>query len=191
MFIACQQEERKPQNEPRLSDSSSPQTRQEETQIREENSAGQYSLPELDTIPTVPLALDVFRSNGELFLLDSLSLEMSQLTFTEGTIDTFFLSTARRYVACLKVIEIVDSPGEWEPDVDPPDERIHSILIIDIPERRIVREIRPSDWNQHFQSWISKSRFHFISVGGFDVSGFYVYDIIRDSVQHLPYGATE
>src|SRR3990172_12035668 len=190
-FLACQKSKQTSYSQSSSSDSLKPELRVIDSivtsskPILKEGVVLEHSFPELDTLVTPPLRLSVFRIQGELFVVDSLTLQTKQLTFTKGKIDTFFLSPSRKYAACLKVIRTVDTPGEWEPGESPYVTDICAIVVVTLPSGTIIREIHPSDFDLQFTRWISNSRFHYTTSDGFAVSSFYVFDAIRDTLQLL------
>ena len=187
-FIACQSQ--KPKDSPAQVSDTTISVAHTNEQLPEEPGHANHSLPELDTATVPPQPLSLFRGNGEIYLVDSLASQITQLTFTGARIDTFFISPNRKYVACLKVVAIAKEPGEWG-DEEPPDARRYSILVVAIPKGAIIRELTTTDFNLYFTKWISNSRFHYTTNDGFAVSEFYVYDAFRDSLQLLRYGAEE
>jgi hypothetical protein len=146
-------------------------------------------LPELDTLPSPENPFRVVLKSREAFLVDSTSGATQQLTNTDGSIEEVSGSPNGRYVACMKIVDYVDSPGEYEPGEKVPKEAIHHLLVMSLPSGTIIREIPPpEDMFILSDRWISNSRVLFETADGFAVGGFFVYDAFRDSLQKVPYG---
>jgi hypothetical protein len=159
--------------------------------LRDENAISvSHSLRELDTDSISKYQISIFRSKEEIFRIDSFTSQIKQISFTNGKIDTFFLSPNRKYVACIKIVVIGKEPGLWEGE-EAPNAARYGILVINTLDNSVVREIRTSQWNLCIDKWISNSRLLYTTDDGFAVSDFYIYDALRDTLQRLPYGSEE
>ena len=57
------------------------------------------------------------------------SLGSRQITNTDGKIDELHRSPDGRYIAYLKIVEFVESPGLWEEGEEVPKEPVHHLVI--------------------------------------------------------------
>lgn len=146
-------------------------------------------LAEADTIPSPPVSVHPTLNNREVFLVDSVTGTMEQLTFTQGNVDEVSISPNGKYLAYIKVVDYVDSPGEYQEGQTVPEDAVHAIVVVNLASGKTTREIpAPEDIFISFDRWISDSRFLFETGDGFAVGGFYVYDAFRDSLQKVKYG---
>jgi len=155
------------------------------------NPPGEPSLPlaEADTLAEPHYADSLFLRNGELWAVNPASKREQMITETSSQIDQFFISDTRKYVVCLRRVDLIDSPGIYAEGEEPPKEPIHDVLVLNLLSKKSIRQFAvPQDVFVSFDRWISKSRFVFWCNDGFAANATYVYDAYRDSLQEVYYG---
>ena len=117
------------------------------------------------------------------------SLGSRQITNTDGKIDELHRSPDGRYIAYLKIVEFVESPGLWEEGEEVPKEPVHHLVIQNLESQEILREIPPPrDIFIHLDKWLTKHRVLFVTTNGYAVNDFYMYNVSKDSLHTVPYG---
>ncbi len=126
-----------------------------------------------------------FLKEGEIWTSDIQGEEIKQLTDTDGKIEDFLFSPTLEYVAYSKIIKYVDEPGLWE-EGESPQRAVTSIVIEKLKDHSILEEIFPSDWI-YISKWISAKKLIYYESSGFDIAGFFEYDIQRGAVEQIDY----
>lgn len=109
-----------------------------------------------------------------------------KLTNTSSKVEGFLFSPDFRYLAYAKIVEEADEPGLWDDTTNIPKKNICSIVILNLRDNRIVREIMGRNFYWiYMERWMHDMRLMYHSSDGFAVSGEYIYDPETDSVQEL------
>ena len=126
-----------------------------------------------------------FLKKGEVWISDIQGKEVKKITNTEGKVENFVFSPALEYIAYSKIIKYVDEPGLWE-GKEVPKCPVSSIVIKNLIDGTIVKEIFPSEWI-HITKWVSSDKLLYHESSGFDVSGFCEYDIQEGVITRMEY----
>ena len=133
----------------------------------------------------------IFLKNGEVWITDKDGQKMEQITKTKGKVENFLFSPTLRYLAYSKIIKYIDSPGIFEAGETVPKEAVCSIVIMDLKNKNILREIMPQldvlDEFIYLLNWLPKERLLFYGSSGFDVAEFYRYDVQKNTLIELNY----
>lgn len=129
-----------------------------------------------------------FLKNGEVWVSDLGGQKMKQITSDSGKVDDFQFSPSLKYLAYARIIGYKDEPGLWD-DTDKVSQRaVCSIKIMNLATGNIIKEIIPTEdpW-LYISKWLPREKLHYYSSSGFDVSGFYTYDIQKDFKEETDY----
>lgn len=135
-----------------------------------------------------------FIKAGEVWISDPDGRGMEQITSDSGKVDDYLFSPSLNYLAYARIISYVDEPGLWEDSEKVPQRAVCSIRIFDPAAHKIVKEIMPTEDTWIYMSkWLPGGKLLYYSASGFDVSGYYVYDIQKDAKEEFEYnlGSTE
>jgi hypothetical protein len=146
-----------------------------------------HPLQEGDTLAEASDSRKYFLRNSELWTIDTLSNDETQITFTRGKIHKFYCSPSTKYVACLHEVAITKEPGIFEHN-KAPDRSIYSIMVIRLADGKLIREFdSPPNFDQflEFGRWLSKSRLFCYTSDGFAIGTGFLYDAFRDSLQQV------
>jgi len=127
--------------------------------------------------------------NNELFITDSSNQVTGKLFETAAKIMDFSISPGKKMIAFEKEIGQVEDSGDFDDTEDVPLVSVCSIVLYDIENHSIMKEIFPEkyDFFIRIYSWPGDYFLSFVSCGFFDVSGIYVYDVKQDTVIDLNY----
>ena len=89
-----------------------------------------------------------FLKDGEVWIVDQSGQNIKQLTNTKGKVEDFYFSPSLKYLAYHKILKYVKEPGIWEKE-EAPMSAVWSIVIIDLKNQKILKEIKP-----HEQEWL-------------------------------------
>jgi len=129
-----------------------------------------------------------FLKNGEVWITNEDGHKMKQLTNTNKKIQDFLFSPTLRYLAYSKIIKYVDEPGLWEEGEEIPKKAVCSIVIIDLKNQNTVKEIMPQEGNWVYPAkWLPEEKFLYYGASGFDVWGFFEYDVQTNIEKELDY----
>jgi Tol biopolymer transport system component len=126
-----------------------------------------------------------FLKKGEVWISDIQRKELKKVTNTEGKVENFLFSPTLQYIAYSKIIKYVDEPGLWKKG-EAPKRPVSSIVIKNLIDGTIIKEIFPSEWI-HITKWRSADKLFYHESSGFDVSGFFEYDIRKGNVNRIDY----
>ena len=130
-----------------------------------------------------------FLLDGEVCLAGIEGGDVKALTQTDGKVVDFRLAPDLRHIAYSKVTGEVAAVGLFEEGEEVPMTEIWSIVIVNLATMEAVHEITPEyDWLE-FGRWAESERLLYYSSSGFDVSGFYQYDLQSNTVSDLDYHA--
>lgn len=129
-----------------------------------------------------------FLKNGEVWISDLSGQQMKQITSDSGKVDDFLFSPLLRYLAYAKVIGSADEPGLWDDTEKVSQRAVCSIIIIELETKRIIKEIMPTEdtWI-YISKWLPEDRLLYYGSSGFDVSGFYIFNIQKDIKEEIDY----
>lgn len=164
-------------------------SKKDATNVEEPEYKEMQPLPEADTLFSFPYHLAFYLKDSEVWATDTIAHIDQQLSFTQGNVDTFFVSPTKKYVLCQHITGSVKSPGIFEEGEDPGEEPVYSLMTIRTSDKKILRDFdAPLDLFLYFERWLSESQFLCSTSDGFAVGFFFVYDAYRDSLQRVPYG---
>ena len=129
-----------------------------------------------------------FLKYGEVWVSDFDGQKIKQITSDSGKVDDFLFSPSLKYLAYAKIIGYTDEPGLWDDTEKVPQRAVCSILIMELETRKIIKEIMPTEdiWI-YISKWLPEEKLLYYSASGFDVSGFYAYDIQEDNKEEIDY----
>ena len=129
-----------------------------------------------------------FLKDGEVWICDLHGKEMKQITNDSGKVDDFLFSPNLKYLAYAKIVDYVDEPGLWEDSEKVPQRAVCSIVIMDLGTQEIKRQRMPTEdtWI-YISKWLPGDKLLYYSASGFDVSGFYAWDIRSGSKEEIEY----
>ncbi len=129
-----------------------------------------------------------FLRNGEVWIIDKDGQGIEQVTETTGIVEEFLFSPTFKYLAYSKIIDYVDEPGLWEEDEKVAQRAVCSIVIMALHDEKIVKEIMPPEHNWIYPSkWLPGDKLFYYAASGFDVWGFFEYDIQKGIEGELDY----
>lgn len=129
-----------------------------------------------------------FLKDGEVWISDLGGNQSEQITSDSGRVDDFLFSPSLGYLAYARIIEYRDEPGLRSDSDKVPQVPVCSIVIMDLRTREIMKEIMPpADPWIYMSKWLPDDKLLFYSSSGFDVSGFYTYDLKNDIEKELDY----
>ena len=126
-----------------------------------------------------------FLKEGEVWISDIQGKGIKKITNTEGKVENFLFSPTLEYIAYSKINKYVDEPGIWE-ESEAPKRPVSSIVIKNLIDGTIIKEIFPSEFI-YINKWKSANKLLCYESSGFDVFGFYEYDIPKDIVTQIDY----
>jgi hypothetical protein len=128
-----------------------------------------------------------FLKDGEVWIVNRDGSRQQKITETSGKIERFLFSPKLNFIAYSKIIKSVEEPGLWEKG-EAPMTTICSIVIVNTESQKIIKEIMPpeSDWI-YPAKWISDETLLFYASSGFDVWGFFEYDIQKKREREIDY----
>lgn len=119
-----------------------------------------------------------FLSDGEVWVCDRDGRRVEQLTKTAGRVEDFLFCPALKYVSYSQIIKYVDEPGLWEEGERIPQRAVCSIVVMELKDEKVLKEIMPPKDNWIYPvKWLPNERLLFYGASGFDVWGFFEYDI--------------
>ena len=129
-----------------------------------------------------------FLRNGEVWVSDKDGRGIKQITKTTGKIEDFLFSPTLKYLSYSKIIKYVDEPGLWEEEEKVPQRAVCSIVIMELRNQKLLREIMPpeDDWI-YPAKWLPDEKLLFYGASGFDVWGFFEYDIHKGTEEEIDY----
>lgn len=129
-----------------------------------------------------------FLKNGEVWVSDLGGQKMKQITSDSGKVDDFLFSRSLKYLAYAKIIGYEDEPGLWADTEKVPQRAVCSIVIMELKAQKVIKEIMPTEdrWI-YISKWLPEEKLLYYSSSGFDVSGFYTYDIQKDTKEEIDY----
>lgn len=128
-----------------------------------------------------------FLLDGDIHLSDIEGGDIKRLTQTDGKVEDFRFSPDLKYLAYTKVSGMVEDVGLWEDGEEVPLTEIWSIVIVNLGTMTKVTEIEPDGEWLYFGKWSTPDKLLYYSSSGFDVSGFYHYDALTNSIRELDY----
>lgn len=129
-----------------------------------------------------------FLKNREIWISDVKGKNQKQITSDSVKVDDFKFSPSLKYLAYTKILKYIDEPGLWNDSESVPQKTVCSIVIMDLQNQKIIKEIMPTEdtWI-YISKWLPDKKLLYYSSSGFDVSGFYVYDIQNDLKKEVEY----
>ena len=119
-----------------------------------------------------------FLSDGEVWVSDKDGRRIKQITKTTGRIEDFLFSPTLKYLSYSQIIKYVDEPGLWEEGEKIPQRAVCSIVIMELRDQKILKEIMPPEDSWIYPAkWLPDEKLLFYGASGFDVWGFFEYDI--------------
>lgn len=103
----------------------------------------------------------------------------SKITSTDGKIDGYLLSPDKRYVAYSIIVGQRNDVGLYEDSEDIPQVPVHNVVVMDIEQKKQLREIKPPSEIDPFiyaKRWISNEELLLYDADGIAVSRYYFYD---------------
>lgn len=129
-----------------------------------------------------------FIKNGEVWISDEDGSNLKQITGDSVKVEDFQFSPSLKYLAYTKILKYVDEPGLWDDSEDIPQKAVCSIVIINLQNQKIIKEIMPTEGTWIYISrWLPDSNLLYYSSSGFDVSGFYSYDVQKNIKKEIDY----
>lgn len=126
--------------------------------------------------------------NGDIWISKTDGQIIKPITKTNGKIEAFLFSPGLRYLAYSKIIKYVDEPGLWEEGEEVPKRAVCSIVILNLENGNILKEIKPSEGNRIYPTkWLPNEKLLFYAASGFDVCGFFEYDIKKEIETEIDY----
>ena len=129
-----------------------------------------------------------FLKDGEVLVSDSKSENPKQITSDSGKVEDFQFSPSLKYLAYSSIIRYEDEPGLWEDTEKVPQKAVCSIVIMELQTKKIVKEILPAEdtWI-YISRWLPNNILLYYGSSGFDVSGFYLFDIKNNVKKEIEY----
>ncbi len=129
-----------------------------------------------------------FIKNGEVWVSDINRQKMKQITNDSGKVDDFLFSPSLKYLAYARILRYEDEPGLWDDTDKVPQRPVCSIKIMDLATGNIIKEILSTEdtWI-YISKWLPGEKLYYYSSSGFDVSGFYTYDMHKDLNEKIDY----
>jgi hypothetical protein len=130
-----------------------------------------------------------FLRDREVWIVDRDGRNARQVTQTNGSLkepDPYFLfSLSFRYRAHCKFLKY-SAEFDEETNKQVPGRAVTSIVITDLTTQKTVKEILPPEGNYVYPDhWLPNDRLLFHESSGFDVSGFFEYDVKRNGQREL------
>ena len=143
--------------------------------------------PEIKSALIQPRLPFWFIQDGEVCVAKEDGSDIKPITQTEGKVDDFCISPFFKHLAFTREFGMVDGIGLYEDGEEIPQVPIYSIVITKMPGGEELAEIRPEgDW-LHPVQWTTDERLFYYTSSGYDISGFYEYDITTGNVRSLEY----
>lgn len=119
-----------------------------------------------------------FLSDGEVWVSDKDGRGIKQITKTTGRVEDFLFSPTLKYLSYSQIIKYVDEPGWWEEGEKIPQRAVCSIVIMELKDQKVLKEIMPPEDSWIYPAkWLPDEKLLFYGASGFDVWGFFEYDI--------------
>jgi len=129
-----------------------------------------------------------FLSDGEIWVSDKDGWRIKQITKTTGKIEDFLFSPTLKYLSYSQIIKYVDEPGLWEEGERMPQRAVSSIVIMELRDQKVLKEIMPPEGSWIYPAkWLPDEKLLFYGASGFDVWGFFEYDIQTGMEGELDY----
>lgn len=129
-----------------------------------------------------------FLRNGEVWIFDRGGQRIKQVTKTTGKVEGFLFSPTLKYLAYSKIIKYIDEPGLWEEGEKIPQRAVCSIIIMELGNQKILKEIMPTENNWIYPAkWLPGEKLLFYGASGFDVWGFFEYDVQKNVEREIDY----
>lgn len=129
-----------------------------------------------------------YLKDGEVWTCDKKGRAIIQITKTGNKVDAFLFSPTQKYLAYSRVIKFVDEPGLYEDGKQIPQRALCSIVIMELESQKTVREIDPPDCSWIYPvKWLFNDTLLFYEGSGFDVSGFFEYDVQNNIKREVEY----
>ena len=129
-----------------------------------------------------------FLRNGEVWIIDKDGQGLKQVTKTNGIVEEFLFHPTLKYLAYSKIIDYADEPGLYEEGEKVAQRAICSIVILALHDGKIVKEIMPPEHNWiHTSKWLPGEKLFYYAASGFDVWGYFEYDIQKGIEGKLDY----
>jgi len=131
-----------------------------------------------------------FLRGGEIWIVDQEGKNIRRVTDTGGKVEDFLFAPSLKYLAYSRRIKTVEEPGLWERGEEPPRRSVCSLAIQDLRNQKTLYEMVPpeGEWI-NADKWMPKELLLGHSSSGFDVSGFFVVDVLapKSSPRDLDY----
>lgn len=113
-------------------------------------------------------------SNSEVYFYDLDHRDTLRLTNTQHNVTAFALSADKRFLAYSKKFKMVEEPGNWDSIV--PQIPVCSIVMMDLEQQKIIKEIFPSEYEWiEIEYWINSSELLCTMDCRFSVDGVYLF----------------
>lgn len=130
----------------------------------------------------------VFLREGEIWIGGKDGCGQEQLTETAEKIEDYLFSESLEYLAYTRVIDYVSEPGLWDEEEEIPQRAVYSITVMELKTQRILKEIVPPDSTWYYLlNWLPENKLLFSESSGFDVGGFFIFDVKENTIQELDY----
>jgi hypothetical protein len=128
-----------------------------------------------------------FLKEGEVWIINRSGREQDKVTDTGGKIERFLFSPGLNLMAYSKILEWVEEPGLWE-EGEVPMKAVCSIAIMNTETRKVVKEIMPPGDSWIYPAkWLPEEILLFYASSGFDVWGFFKYDVQKNEESGIDY----
>lgn len=125
---------------------------------------------------------------GEVWMADKDGRPMKPITKTSGKVEDFLFSPAGKHLAYSKIIRFAEEPGLWEAREQAPQRAVCSIVIMDLKNQKVLKEIMPPKGNWIYPAkWLGGEKLLFYESSGFDVGDFFEYELQRNIEQKIDY----
>jgi len=131
-----------------------------------------------------------FLKNNDVWIINRYKKNPWQITNTGGKVEDFLFSSTLRYLVYSKVIGLVDEPGIFEEEGQVPKRAVCSLVIVDLIKEKIVKQILPPESSWIYPScWLPGEKLLFYASSGFEVWGFFEYNIQQRTEKEINYTA--
>ncbi len=130
-----------------------------------------------------PVSVDVaghiaFLRDGDVWIIGTDGQGVRQVTSSDGTVEEFLFSPDLKHLACSMIIGYADEPGWLEEGEEAGKRAVCSIVIVRLLDMGIVTELMPPEDNWIYPArWLPGERLMYYAASGYDVWGFFEYDI--------------
>jgi len=107
-----------------------------------------------------------------------------KLTDDRAKVEDFLFSPTHRYLAYSAVVGSAEQPGLWDRTEAPPRRSVLSIVVLDLQTNRALKPTDPG-WVKIIR-WLPGDKLFYLTSDGFAVTGYFVYDIPKNSIQEMP-----